>query len=44
MKVVYYDGSTLECNSIDIIEDGKTLIADDIYIVPVAQVQRIIDE
>lgn len=44
MKVVYYDGSTLECNSIEIVDDGKTLIADDTYIVPVAEAQRIIDE
>ena len=44
MKIVYYDGSILECHTIEIVDDGKTLIADDIYIVPIVEVLRIIDE
>lgn len=39
MKIIYYDGSTLECSSIHVTEN--TLIADDIYTVPLIEVQRI---
>lgn len=39
MKIIYYDGSTLECSSIYVTEN--TLIADDIYTVPLIEVQRI---
>ena len=39
MKIIYYDGSTLECSSIYVTEN--TLIADDIYTIPLIEVQRI---
>jgi hypothetical protein len=39
MKIIYYDGSTLECSSIYVTADE--LIADDIYVVPLIEVQRI---
>lgn len=42
MIIVYYDGSTLECNTIEIADDGKTLIADECRIVPVTEVLRIV--
>ena len=44
MKVVYYDGSELDCESIEFIDDGKTLIVDDVYIVPIAEVLRIVSD
>ena len=39
MKIIYYDGSELECSSIYVAENE--LIADDIYTVPLIEVQRI---
>ena len=39
MSIVYYDGSELECSSIYVTADE--LIADDIYVVPLIEVQRI---
>lgn len=39
MKIIYYDGSTLTGSSIYVTE--KTLIVDDIYEVPLIEVQRI---
>ncbi len=44
MRIIYYDGSKLDCESIEVVDDGKTLIADDIYIVPIAEVQRIVSD
>ena len=44
MKVEYYDGSVLTCHNVEVVDDGKTLIADDIYIVPIAEVSRITEE
>ena len=44
MKIIYYDGSELLCYGIDIVDDGRTLVADDIYIVPIREVLRIVEE
>ena len=41
MKIIYYDGSELACTTIEIVDNGKTLIADEYRIVPIAEVQRI---
>lgn len=42
MKIIYYDGSVLTCNHI-LISD-KEIIADDIYVIPLIEVQRIEEE
>lgn len=42
MKIIFYDGSALECNSIEISGDGKNLIADEYRVVPLIEVLRII--
>lgn len=42
MKIIYYDGGTQDCLSITFTE--KELIVDDIYIVPIIEVQGIIGE
>ncbi len=42
MKIIYYDGSVLHCSSIEIGE--KELIADEIYVVPLIEVQRIVED
>ena len=42
MKIIYYDGSILECNTIEFSGDGKSLIADDYIIVPLIEVVRIV--
>lgn len=39
MRIIYYDGGVLECSEIYFTE--KELIADDIYVVPIVEVQRI---
>lgn len=39
MKIIYYDGSELTCHSIYVAD--SVLIADDIYEVPLIEVQRI---
>ena len=39
MKIIYYDGSILECNSI-YFADGY-VIADDMYNVPIVEILRI---
>lgn len=39
MRIIYYDGSTLECNIIWFTEDS--IIADDIYEIPLVEVLRI---
>lgn len=39
MKIIYYDGSTLRCNSLYFTE--KEVIADDIYIIPIVEILRI---
>ena len=39
MKIIMYDGSTLDCTSIYFTE--KELIADDYRIIPIIEVQRI---
>ena len=44
MKIVYYDGSELACTTIEIVDDGTTLIVDEYRIVPIAEVQRIIQD
>ena len=42
MKIIYYDGSILECNTIYFTE--KELIADDVYVIPIVEVLRIESE
>jgi len=42
MIIVYYDGSTLECETIEMCNDGKNLIVDDYRIVPLIEIVRII--
>ena len=42
MKVVYYDGSILHCHSLYFA--GTELIADDVYIIPIAEILRIESE
>lgn len=42
MKVVYYDGSVLTCSKVWIYEDK--LICDDIWEIPIAEVNGIVDE
>lgn len=44
MKIVYYDGGILECSTIEVSTDGANLIADDIYIVPLLEVVRILSD
>lgn len=39
MKVIYYDESILECDEIRF--SGEELIADDIYTVPLEEIERI---
>ena len=39
MKIIYYDGSVLHCNSLYFTE--KEVIADDVYIIPLIEIQRI---
>ncbi len=39
MRIIYYDGGVLECEEIYFCEDS--IIADDIYIVPLVEVLRI---
>lgn len=39
MRVIYYDGSELECSTLYFTD--KDLIADDYRIVPIIEVQRI---
>ena len=39
MKIIYYDGSILKCNRI--LVSDKEIIVDDIYNVPLIEVQRI---
>ena len=41
MQIVYCDGSILECSKIEIY--GKDLYADDCYIVPLCDVEKITD-
>lgn len=42
MTIIYYDGSKLECNEIEISTDGKNIIVDGYRIVPLLEVLRII--
>lgn len=42
MTIIYYDGSKLECNKIEISTDGKSIIADGYRIIPLLEVLRII--
>lgn len=42
MKIVYDDGSTLECGTIEI--EGSTLIADEYYLVDVDEVREISED
>lgn len=39
MRIIYYDGSVLHCNSLYFTE--KEVIADDIYIIPLIEIQMI---
>lgn len=39
MKIINYDGSILHCNSLYFTE--KEVIADDVYIIPLIEIQRI---
>ncbi len=39
MKIIYYDGSVLHCSSLYFTE--KEAIADDMYIIPIIEIQRI---
>ena len=39
MIITYYDGSTLECDSIEIY--GDTIIASGIYSIPIIEINRI---
>ena len=41
MYIVYYDGGVLECHSI--LVSDKELIVDNIYSVPIVEVQRIVE-
>ena len=41
MTIIYKDGGKLECSSIEIY--GNTLYADDIYIIPIDDVELIED-
>ena len=44
MIIVYYDGSTLECERVEFSTDGKSLIADDYRLIPLVEVVRIISK
>jgi len=39
LKVIYYDGSVLHCNSLYFTE--KEVIADGIYIIPLVEILRV---
>ncbi len=39
MKIIYCDGSVLECNTLYFTE--KTVIADDIYEIPLVKILRV---
>lgn len=43
MRVIYYDGGVLECSEIEISGDGKALICDECYDVPILEVVRIVE-
>ena len=43
MFIVYYDGSKLECSKIEYY-GGSELIADDVYIVPLVEVDAIVED
>lgn len=43
MFIVYYDGSKLECHKIEYY-GGSELIADDVYLVPLAEVDAIVED
>ena len=42
MKIIYYDGSVLTCSHIDIY--GDVLIVDDIYEVPIIEINSITED
>ena len=42
MKIVYYDGGELNCH--EILFNEKELIVDDVFVVPIIEVQRIFDD
>ena len=42
MIIIYYDGSFLHCSTIEMGE--KEMIADGIYVVPLIEVQRIVED
>lgn len=39
MRIIYYDGSVMECNTLYFTE--KTVIADDIYEIPLVEILRV---
>jgi len=39
LKVIYYDGGILHCNSLYFTE--KEVIADDIYVIPLVEILRV---
>ena len=42
MKIIFYDGSTLECNEIEFSSDGKNIIADEYRVISLIEVLRIV--
>lgn len=44
MVIIFYDGSRLECEEIEVSGDGINLIADGYRIVPLIEVLRIITQ
>lgn len=44
MKIIYYDGSVLECEEIMLAGDGRNFIVDGYRIVPMIEVLRIISK
>lgn len=42
MKIIFYDGSTLECTEIEFSSDGKNIIADQYRVIALIEIIRII--
>lgn len=40
MKIMFYDGKEFNCNQVYF--DGKTVVADDIYVFPLIEILRIV--
>lgn len=43
MKIEFYDGSFMYCSKVEFIE-GNNIILDDVRIVPIIEIQRIVNE